>query len=465
MARSTGMFGKLPVRGDFMSRRLDQGFLDSWDTWLQRAIAESRAKLGGQWLECYLSAPIWRFVIPKGVYSDSGCMGVMVPSVDRVGRYFPLTLAVQLPQGNIDLPATLLRAEAWFAQVEDLALEALTPQLNFEDFDRRLAESILPDDLPVLIVPNDDTVPIEVSKPGFHVRQHADGVTLAKIADNLKADLARVWGPYSLWMTYGGESVPCCIARCGELIDGNRFCAFLDGQWVDHGWILKSDTPAPVEKSEVAMMTVENPATAAFVAEPSAATMAAETSKKIVIETPVEVARKAALPQSSPEDLAGNTTMPQVEIAATKVEVDVANVKGDVANAKSGSKALDGDATPSQSIPSFGGGRAANRRRPCEDPTTGAGCSPYIRATALRADFANSRLQRRGFKAKLADELIQVLGKSRRIIRQPVCSKLSSTGLLLFECHAYRGLFPWVSNKRATHYGYDRSREPAATNF
>src|SRR6185436_4475037 len=86
-SRAPGLYGKLPARGDFMSRRLDADFIAGWDEWLQRVMRESREALGERWLECFLSAPVWRFVLPAGMYSKPGWVGIMLPSVDRVGRY------------------------------------------------------------------------------------------------------------------------------------------------------------------------------------------------------------------------------------------------------------------------------------------------------------------------------------------------------------------------------------------
>src|SRR6185295_14232152 len=77
-----GLYGKLPARGDFLSRRLDAEFIAGWDEWLQRTMRDSRETLGERWLECFLSAPVWRFVLPAGMYSKPGWVGIMLPSVD-----------------------------------------------------------------------------------------------------------------------------------------------------------------------------------------------------------------------------------------------------------------------------------------------------------------------------------------------------------------------------------------------
>ncbi len=85
-----GFYGKLPVVGDFVSRRLPNEFIKPWDGWLQSAIAASREELGDEWLNSYLTSPIWRFLLSPGVCGNKAVAGIMMPSVDRVGRYYPL---------------------------------------------------------------------------------------------------------------------------------------------------------------------------------------------------------------------------------------------------------------------------------------------------------------------------------------------------------------------------------------
>ena len=65
--------------------------------WLRECLAASRAALGERWLDLYLTSPAWRFVCAAGRLRPAPVIGLMVPSVDRVGRYFPLTLVAELP--------------------------------------------------------------------------------------------------------------------------------------------------------------------------------------------------------------------------------------------------------------------------------------------------------------------------------------------------------------------------------
>ena len=100
-----GIYGKLPSHGDFLRRRVPDDFVGVWDAWLQASIAASRSDLGSEWLNLYLTSPAWRFCCDAGVCGANACAGVMVPSVDRVGRYFPLTLVWSVPDGVTPLPS------------------------------------------------------------------------------------------------------------------------------------------------------------------------------------------------------------------------------------------------------------------------------------------------------------------------------------------------------------------------
>jgi type VI secretion system protein ImpM len=98
---SVGLFGKLPARGDFVRVGLPGSFIEPWDAWLQRAIDAARRTMGERWLPAWLDAPVWRFSLPLWVCGPGAVLGLMIPSVDRVGRYFPLTLAAVYPEGRV----------------------------------------------------------------------------------------------------------------------------------------------------------------------------------------------------------------------------------------------------------------------------------------------------------------------------------------------------------------------------
>lgn len=142
-----GWYGKIPSLGDFISRRLPVSFIDPWDTWLQRAMAASRAQLGEQWLDHYMTSPIWRFILMHGVCGNHLWMGVLMPSIDKIGRHFPLTIALQT-RPRPEALFTAFSAHAWYASLEQLALTSLNVNISPEDLDQGLVGHPFPQSHP-----------------------------------------------------------------------------------------------------------------------------------------------------------------------------------------------------------------------------------------------------------------------------------------------------------------------------
>ena len=124
---SVGFYGKLPARGDFVRAGLPRDFIDPWDTWLQSVLAGSRALMGEAWLPAFLEAPVWRFSLPVGMCGHQAVLGLILPSVDQAGRYFPLAFAVLNPQ-RIDATA----GGSWLDGCEAAGLAALEKDISPE---------------------------------------------------------------------------------------------------------------------------------------------------------------------------------------------------------------------------------------------------------------------------------------------------------------------------------------------
>lgn len=137
-----GWHGKLPTLGDFVSRRLEAPFIEAWDGWLAAGMLALREAHPETWLEAYLGSPSWRFLLMPGVLPGAagaqGWAGVLMPSVDRVGRYFPLTLVQALG----DRPASTQQMQGlwhWLARLDDLARDALHEDWTAERLEQELA--------------------------------------------------------------------------------------------------------------------------------------------------------------------------------------------------------------------------------------------------------------------------------------------------------------------------------------
>jgi type VI secretion system protein ImpM len=120
-----GLFGKLPAVGDFIGRGLGHAQRAAVDAWLSSGLLELQAS-SPQWLDTYLVSPVWQWVLPAGRLCEPALAGVLMPSVDRVGRYFPLIAMRAL--GSDEDPARLGAELAAWAAAMPLALhQALDP--------------------------------------------------------------------------------------------------------------------------------------------------------------------------------------------------------------------------------------------------------------------------------------------------------------------------------------------------
>lgn len=118
-----GAFGKIPGLGDFLRLNLPVSFVQAWDGWLQESLLSARQILGAAWDEAYMSAPIWRFTLPAGLAGPNAMSGILMASVDRVGRQYPLTLAIPHDGGASAL--THFANRTVFESLENVALATL----------------------------------------------------------------------------------------------------------------------------------------------------------------------------------------------------------------------------------------------------------------------------------------------------------------------------------------------------
>lgn len=132
-----GFYGKIPCLGDFVRRGLSQGFVGAWDEWLQSTMTRTARMLGpGRWDDAYLSAPLWRFALAPGLCGSQAVVGVLMPSVDAVGRRFPLCIATET---DLPLCAAYLAMQPALPGLEDAALSALGEGTTLAAFESRLA--------------------------------------------------------------------------------------------------------------------------------------------------------------------------------------------------------------------------------------------------------------------------------------------------------------------------------------
>ena len=218
-----GWFGKLPSLGDFATRRLSPEFVKAWDAWLQDVLPATRAALGEGWLDRYLTMPIWRFVFLPGLVTERGWAGVLMPSVDRVGRHFPLTVAVELSSHAAAARAVFEGAE-WFAGLEDAALVVLDPTRGVDDLDGELAQR------PVAAPPTG-----ERDGPVGPLRALPSVEAFGPLAEG---EALRAWsestGWRALWWTRGRVDGDSLMLGCAGFPTAEEF-----------GWLLESRSTGP----------------------------------------------------------------------------------------------------------------------------------------------------------------------------------------------------------------------------
>ncbi len=241
---TVGFFGKLPSHGDFISRHLPPGFLQYWDEWLQNVITCSREQLGDGWLDAYLTSPIWRFVLSPNIVGDQAWAGILMPSVDRVGRYFPLTIAAPLG-ADLALLQVAEMAESWFEQVDEIALSALEDDSDLNSLEQRLMalESPVSDGLMsstkrIAGRPRQSKLAMRSSIVSVDSMTTVFPVLTSRV---LRATLTT----YGLWWTRGSDRVAPSVLVTEGLPPVQGFAAFLDGQWAAWGWDDDSPPTAP----------------------------------------------------------------------------------------------------------------------------------------------------------------------------------------------------------------------------
>ncbi len=203
-ASACGFYGKLLGTGDFVRRDFPADLYARWDSWLQQGLQASRAELGEDWLEAYLSAPIWRFALAPGLAGASAWVGAMMPSVDRVGRYFPLTVIAASPPAA-SLFSLARAAESWLQAIEQPLLDSLDgPGLGADAFAQRLRavdckETVHDDDHGAELIARQDSLAIHAPRDA-----EVEQITRA-FADTLAAHL--LGDPLSLWWSAGSNRV------------------------------------------------------------------------------------------------------------------------------------------------------------------------------------------------------------------------------------------------------------------
>ncbi|MCG7868651.1 MAG: type VI secretion system-associated protein TagF [Candidatus Thiodiazotropha taylori] len=228
-----GLYGKIPSLGDFVTRRLPRGFIAPWETWMQEAIANSREQLGDFWLDNYLTSPMWRFALSPGICGEQGWAGILMPSVDRVGRYYPFTLAAKLdPKFNLFL--FMEESESWFARLEELALSCLEDDFQMDALEQQLRQLGAPTaEREELSHPDAPVTPLNNA---WHAQLQEQSALRGLYPLFMPHLMKKLLFAYSIWWTQGSERISPSLLICQGLPQIRGASALIDGAWTEHGW-------------------------------------------------------------------------------------------------------------------------------------------------------------------------------------------------------------------------------------
>jgi len=222
----SGIFGKLPAHGDFIHRSLTPEFISIWDDWLQHYIAGSQEQIGDSWIDLYLTSPIWRFMLSEGCIDSNSWAGLMLPSVDKVGRYFPISILTKLPR-NVCSLEFLLSNNEWLNEVESITLNALETDLEVDELLNKINKvGIFYNSIYSKqgVLSNSDPV---VIKMDFEEQQPSS------VSDYmLDTILQKSVSSYSAWSTQGSEHVSPSVFYSQGLPSINGIAGMLNGKWI-----------------------------------------------------------------------------------------------------------------------------------------------------------------------------------------------------------------------------------------
>jgi type VI secretion system ImpM family protein len=213
-----GYVGKVPSRGDFVGLGLPATFSEPWDAWVRATMADAQERLGTSWASTFLRNPVWRFVLTPGVCGPAPWLGVVASSLDRIGRLYPMTIALTPPE-YVPLITLLDQWEHGFERMTDLALQMLRDDVAFDRAAAGLArfgESVALPPARLLPPPSTDGVPLA---PGESVRVvPEDGRNLRRAVSEA---MARAGNAAAIMWPVGWGLPPFAIVSAG-LADTRR---------------------------------------------------------------------------------------------------------------------------------------------------------------------------------------------------------------------------------------------------
>ncbi|MEO1658083.1 MAG: type VI secretion system-associated protein TagF [Pseudomonadota bacterium] len=125
-----GCYGKLPDRGDFVSRAVAPDLEEAAHRWGSSIISQGRDQHGEDFADLFANMPLYAVIAEAGALINRTAAGLFGPSTDAVGRLFPLFVLTDAPKTTEKVdPGGYTEA----ARVVDAAAFEKTPLTDVEE--------------------------------------------------------------------------------------------------------------------------------------------------------------------------------------------------------------------------------------------------------------------------------------------------------------------------------------------
>jgi type VI secretion system protein ImpM len=218
------LFGKLGAKRDFIALATPRRFLETWEPWVQACMSASRHQLGNAWQNAFLTAPVWRFWLGADI-SGATVLGAIMPSVDGIGRYYPLTLlAVADPSHSIP-PPDLNAQDQWFVTAEEFLLSTLDQARSFEAIATAL-DALPPPPMETTVSTSQDILALGDTMIGMITagQTFRDSLLILRQSNHATSAAASFW-----WTEGGGNFPPMALCARG-MPDPFRYSSMLTGR-------------------------------------------------------------------------------------------------------------------------------------------------------------------------------------------------------------------------------------------
>ncbi len=194
---------------------------------------------------------MWRFALSPGVCGNDVWAGVLIPSIDSVGRYFPFTIAHQLDWYTN--PVELLHeGRSWYEQAETLALSCLEDDFDYAGFNQDV-QAMAGIEAPVTSDISDQQTLASGDLSAWHMALPSVDVLPKAYASLAAKSLSELYFAFSCWWSAGSELVQPSLLLCQGLPPGAGYTSLLIGNWEEAGWQADGDVvehPSEAEEAD-----------------------------------------------------------------------------------------------------------------------------------------------------------------------------------------------------------------------